>query len=84
MVGGLRGQHLWGDVPPEHMTALWQNRGGARQDSPFHTPVHEFAFKLARIKDTLFTATAREIAEERHRFMAEFFARLEVEVKGQL
>jgi len=35
-------------------------------------------------KETLFTPTARAIAEERHRYMVEFFARLEREVKGEL
>jgi len=33
---------------------------------------------------SLFTNTAKEIAEERHRFMAQFFNRLEAEVKGEL
>ena len=49
-----------------------------------HTPAHEFAFKLAQIRDILFTATAQQIAEDRHRFMSDFFLRLEGEVKGKL
>ena len=84
VIAGLRGQHLWGQVHPDYVNALSQDRGTARQGPPSHTPVHEFAFKLARIKDSLFTATARRLADERHRFMAEFFARLEAEVKGEL
>jgi uncharacterized protein len=83
-ISGLMGQLLWGDVEPEYLQARWENKALARGDlSSDHTPVHEFAFKLSRIKNTLFTPTAKEIAEERHRFMAKFFTRLEAEVKGE-
>jgi uncharacterized protein len=82
-IGGLMGQRLWGQVQPEYLQIRWENKALARGDlSSDHTPVHEFAFKLSRIKDTLFTPTAKEIAEERHDFMAEFFLRLEAEVEG--
>lgn len=85
VIGGLMGQLLWGEVEPDYLQARWENKALARGDlSSDHTPVHEFAFKLSRIKDTLFTTTAKEIAEERHRFMAQFFSRLEAEVKGEL
>ena len=83
-ISGLRGQRLWGEVHPDYASELSRSKDAGRQDSPSHTPVHEFAFKLSRIRDSLFTDTARQIADERHRFMAEFFARLEAEVKGQL
>jgi uncharacterized protein len=83
-IAGLMGQRLWGKVKPEYLQVRWENKALARGDlSSNHTPVHEFAFKLSRIKDTLFTMTAKEIAEERHRFMAQFFTRLEAEVKGE-
>jgi len=83
-VGGLMGQRLWAGVDPEYLQTRWENKALAREDlSSDHTPVHEFAFKLSRIKDTLFTPTAKKIAEERHRFMAEFYRRLEAEVKGE-
>jgi uncharacterized protein len=83
-VGGLMGQRLWAGVDPEYLQTRRENRALAREDlSSDHTPVHEFAFKLSRIKDTLFTPTAKELAEERHRFMAQFFTRLEAEVKGE-
>ncbi len=49
-----------------------------------HTPVREFQVKLSRLKDSLYTDTARAIAEGRHRYMADFFARLEKEVAGEL
>ena len=72
--GGAAGQRLWAEVPEgydEHLA------------SSEHTPVHEFAVKLAKIKDRLTTETGRRIGQERHDFMAAFFARLEAEVKGQ-
>jgi uncharacterized protein len=46
--------------------------------------MHEFVFKLSKVKDTLFTETARRIGEERHAFMVRFFRRLEQEVAGEL
>ncbi len=84
VVGGLHGQRLWGRATPEYLQALRKDSSLARNDLPGHTPVHEWAFKLSRIKDVLFTATATQIAEERHRFMSDFFLRLEAEVRGEL
>ncbi len=50
--------------------------------SEAYSPVHEFVFKLSQIRDRLWTATARSLAEERHAFMQSFFERLEAEVRG--
>jgi uncharacterized protein len=75
-ISGQRGRRLWGPVPANYQ--------GEIQGTPDHTAVHEFVFKLSRLKETLFTPTAKTIAEERHRYMVEFFARLEREVKGEL
>ncbi|QRG67266.1 HD domain-containing protein [Brevibacillus choshinensis] len=47
-----------------------------------HTPLKEFEWKLQRIKGKLFTETAQQIAEERHRFMVQFFERWKEEVHG--
>lgn len=84
-IGGLMGQRLWAEVSDDYVQARRENRLLARGDlSSNHTPVHEFAFKLSNIKDSLFTATAREMAEERHRFMHQFFDRLGAEVRGEV
>ncbi len=84
-IGGLMGQLLWAEVNHGYVQARWGNRLLARGDlSSDHTPVHEFAFKLSQIKESLFTAKAREMAEERHRFMVTFFDRLGTEVRGEL
>jgi uncharacterized protein len=71
---GARGRQLW--VPP---------RVAASQDDGTldHTPVHEFVVKLSRLPDVMTTATGRAIAEERYAFMAQFFARLEAEIRGE-
>jgi len=83
-ISGLMGKQLWAEVPDDYLQTRSQNKAHARADlSSNHTPVHEFVFKLAQIKDTLFTTTGREIAEDRHGFMAEFFFRLEAEVNGE-
>jgi uncharacterized protein len=71
---GATGQRLWAEVPEGYDER--ESRGG-------HTPVHEFVVKLAKIKDRLTTETGRRIGQERHEFMAAFFARLECEVKGE-
>ena len=73
-LAGRRGQRLWAKTPSGSL---------AESQSTDHTPVHEFTFKLSRLKYALFTATARQIAEERHRYLVEFFARLEEEVQGK-
>ncbi len=40
-----------------------------------------FEEKLLKLKDLMFTATARRIAEDRHRFMLEFYKRLKRELE---
>lgn len=82
-IAGRHAQRLWAEVPE----GLCQRSAEvARGDvaNTGHTPVHEFAFKLARLKDSLFTPSARRIAEERHEYMTRFFERLEREVRGEL
>ncbi len=78
--GGAHNQRLW--APRDAVdVARWQQMG---DDPDAHTPVHEFVVKLARIKDQLYTAEGRRIAEERHRYMAAFYDRLDAEVRGEM
>jgi uncharacterized protein len=80
---GAHGTTLW-KLP-------WQAIAGGKGDavrSPDtlgedYTPVHEFVYKLDRIPDRLYTATARTIAAERQRFMRAFFDRLNEEATGE-
>ena len=77
--GGAHGQRLWApldEIDLERHLEVGDTAGD-------HTPVHEFVVKLARVKDRLFTATGRSIAEGRHAYMVAFFERLESEVRGK-
>jgi len=49
---------------------------------PDYTPVHEYCSKLTRLKDLLYTKSAREIARGRHEFMVSFFQQLDAELTG--
>ena len=76
--GGAHGQRLWARRESVDLDR-WDAEGDVLDD---HTPVHEFVVKLSRIRDCLFTSTARAIAAERHDVMVAFFERLSQEVRG--
>ncbi len=78
--GGAHNQRLWVSRDAVDL-AHWQESG---DDPETHTPVHEFVVKLSRIKDQLYTAEGRRIAEERHGYMAAFYDRLDAEVRGEM
>ncbi len=46
-----------------------------------HSPITEFNYKLSKVKDRLFTETAKKIAEERHNFMINFFNEIKKELE---
>lgn len=56
---------------------------GEKEPGEAHSSVHEYLFKLSKIKDLLHTPAARAIAEERHQFMHAFFERLSAEMQGE-
>jgi uncharacterized protein len=56
---------------------------GQKEPGEPHTPYHEFLFKLSRIKDQLHLSSTRALAEERHRYLADYFDRLAEEVRGE-
>lgn len=58
-------------------------RTGEKEPGEAHSSYHEYLFKLRKIKDMLFTQQAREIAEGRHQYIAEFFERLGAELRGE-
>lgn len=57
-------------------------RTGEREPDEPHSSYHEYLFKLSKIKDRLYTKSARKLAQERHRFLKEFFERLADEDRG--
>jgi len=82
-IAGATRQRLWADV-----SAAYAERpataGRDDQDNGTHTPVHEYRFKLVKLRDRMHTTTGREIAEARHAFMVSFFHRLGREVNGKV
>jgi uncharacterized protein len=84
---GARGTALW-RVPIQRLQAEQEvaAAGGDAVSQPKtlgsgYTPVHEFVYKLNRIPEYLYTATARAIAVERQKFMQAFFDRLDDEMR---
>lgn len=57
---------------------------GEKMPGEPHSSYHEHLFKLSKIKDRLFTATAREIAAGRHAYLDDYFKRLIAEMSGEL
>ncbi len=55
-------------------------RAYTREDTAYR----EYLVKLSRIKDRMFTREGKRLARERHRFMVEFFRRLNKEILGFL
>jgi uncharacterized protein len=56
---------------------------GVKEPGEPHSAYHEFLFKLIKIKDRLYTQTARAIAVERENYLREFFERLVLELGGK-
>lgn len=78
--GGAHNQRLWAPLESVDLER-WEMAG---DDPVAHTPVHEFVVKLSRLKERLYTRTGQQMAEARHRYMEDFFRRLEAEVLGEL
>jgi uncharacterized protein len=55
----------------------------AEDDRHVHTALQEFRIKLSKVKDSLFTGTARRMAQKRHQFMTEFFEQMAREIQGE-
>lgn len=56
---------------------------GIKEAGEPHSAYHEYLFKLRKIKDHLYTSTARQIAQERDKYLTGFFERLEKELAGE-
>lgn len=76
-ISGVLNQRLWSAVAPDAVATRDQHNAD-------HTAVAEFAVKLSKVRERVHTASARKIADERHAYMADFFARLEREVRGEI
>jgi uncharacterized protein len=69
------GQPFYAQPSPDFMEIGWSQPGEP------HSAFHEYVFKLLKIRDRLYTATARKMAELRQIRMVEFFEALALEVK---
>jgi uncharacterized protein len=58
--------------------------GSGGNSSKTRGALMHFYDKLLKLKDEMHTATAKQIAEERHEYMTEFLERLEKEEKGEI
>lgn len=72
----LDGQPFLADVSDQ-----FRKTGNKLPGEP-HSSYHEYIFKLRKVKSRMFTNTGKEIAIKRHRYLAEFYKRLENEYKG--
>jgi uncharacterized protein len=63
-------------------SALFLEQGQKDVGEP-HSAYHEYLFKLRRVKDRLYTASARRIAERRHAALVAFFEALADEMEGR-
>lgn len=79
---GAAGTSLWRQSWPEIASQDGDALRTPAELGDGYTPVHEFVYKLDRIPERLFTATARSIAHERREFMRQFFDRLDREAMG--
>lgn len=76
-ISGVLNQRLWSAVAADAVATRDQHNSN-------HTAVAEFVVKLSKVRERVHTAAARRIADERHAYMAGFFARLEREVRGEI
>ncbi len=58
-------------------------KDGTKEPGEPHSSYHEYLFKLRKIKDVLFTATARSLAAERDAYLKGYFQQLAAELAGE-
>lgn len=56
---------------------------GKKAEGETHSSYHEYMFKLGKIKERLFTDTAKKIAEQRQQFLNDYFEQLAKEARGE-
>jgi uncharacterized protein len=87
MLGGQYGQKIYLDIPIETYlknNVVDEKNHGKIKDITKHSANLEFELKFKHIPERLYTQKAREIAEERLRFMEKFYERLKMEIEAEL
>ncbi|KYK36254.1 MAG: phosphohydrolase [Theionarchaea archaeon DG-70-1] len=86
MVAGRYNETLYVDTPLDEYVKenlVTKTFHGRIKDISKHAPNIEFETKFKHIPDMLYTKKARKMAEERLKFMTQFFERLQKEIKGE-
>jgi uncharacterized protein len=73
----LDGQPVYAE-PSERFRTTWEREPGEP-----HSSYHEYLFKLSKVKERMFTATALQLAEARHQYLKEFYEQLGAEMRGE-
>lgn len=74
----LAGQPIFSQPSEKFMNSREKEPGEA------HSSYHEFLFKLLKVKERLFTESAKKLAENRHQYLQGFYDQLSAEVSGKL
>jgi len=56
---------------------------GQEEPGEPHSSYHEYLFKLVKVKELIFTASGRKLAEARHAFLVSFYEELRAECRGE-
>lgn len=87
VMAGEYGQEIYSDIPIEEYlkdNVVGEKTKGRIKDISKHAPNLEFKLKFRHVPKRLYTQKAKEMAEERLRFMENFFERLKMEIRGEL
>ena len=82
MLAGQFGQRLTSDESLNEYIKCNTVENGRLKDVSKHTPFIEYELKFKKIPEKLYTEKAKEIGEERLKFMEEYFNRLKSEIQG--
>lgn len=87
MIAGVCNEKMYSDVPLEEYTRKNMVGGDTRgriKNITKHSPNLEFEMNLRHITEKMHTKKAKAIAEERLKYMGDFFSRLKKEISGDI
>lgn len=70
-------------IPAYYPPSQYFLNTGQMEKDELHSAYHEYLFKLIKIRNRLYTTTARSLAEERHQTMVVYFEKLRAEILGE-
>jgi len=70
-------------TPPYEEPSEQFIKTGIEIPGELHSAYHEYLFKLIKVRERLFTQTARKIAGQRHNFLIQYFEQLKAEMRGE-